>query len=88
MLNFSNHAALVTSTKMTHNPETVFNLYSDLKERLLPLGQKEVSHMLDLKKIDVGNSSFDGKFYYWDKDYYGRKVLNDEYNVNTTLISE
>jgi metallopeptidase MepB len=74
--------------KMAKTPENVMSFLNDLKEKLMPLGLKELERLKQLKKKDLEASGnvFDGSFNSWDYGYYNRMLLETEYEINHEKI--
>ncbi|KAL1857645.1 hypothetical protein VTK73DRAFT_7985 [Phialemonium thermophilum] len=90
LLGYSDHASFRIEDKMAKTPETVLEFLGDLKTRLAPGGQKEIAHLLELKKKDHEERGlpFDGNYYLWDHRYYDRLMVEKEYSVDENAIAE
>lgn len=90
MLGYPNHAQLRIEDKMAKDTKTVDDFLTDLKSRLTAGGAKEVEHLLELKKKDLGarGVSFDGNYYLWDHKFYDRLMIEEEYSIDETKIAE
>ncbi|KAJ9150717.1 Metallopeptidase [Pleurostoma richardsiae] len=90
LLGYANHAAFRLEDKMAKTPETVNDFLGDLRKRLAPGGEKEIAHLLELKKADeeARGVSFDGNYYLWDHRFYDRLMIEKEYSIDENKISE
>lgn len=90
LLGYPNHAALNLENKMAHDVETVQPFLDGLRDRLYERGQEEIAGMNELKKKDhqARNLTYDGNFYYWDRDYYNNIIIETEYAVDQVKVSE
>jgi metallopeptidase MepB len=90
LLGYPNHAAFVLEDRMAHDVATVNSFLSDLRSKLKQKGAAEASHLGELKKADVNakNDSSDSNVFYWDKAYYERILIQNEYNVDQRKVSE
>lgn len=90
LLGYPNHAAFRIEEKMAKEPATVNAFLSDLRTRLAPGGQKEKSHLLELKKKDEESRGLkpDGNYYLWDHRFYDRMMVEQEYSIDETKIAE
>ncbi|PVH95331.1 zincin [Periconia macrospinosa] len=90
LLGYPHHAALALENKMAHDVETVQPFLNGLRDRLYERGQEEIAGMNALKKKDheARNLTYDGNFYYWDRDYYNNIIIETEYAVDQVKVSE
>lgn len=90
LLGYPDHATLRIEDKMAKEPKTVLDFLGDLRTRLAPGGANEVSHLLELKKTDseAHGQSTDGNYYLWDHRFYGRLMIEKEYNIDENKIAE
>ncbi|KAI1386625.1 Metalloprotease [Hypoxylon trugodes] len=90
LLGYPNHAAFRIEDKMAKDPAVVNTFLSDLRTRLTPGGKKEKAHLLELKKKDEEARGLkpDGNYYLWDHRFYGRMMVEQEYNIDETKIAE
>lgn len=90
LLGYSTYANYNLDIKMAKNQETVFDFVNNLKDKLKPLGQKEIETLKTLKKKDCEELglAYDDHYYIWDHRYYDNKFLKDNYNVDLEQISE
>lgn len=90
LLGYPSHSHYQLEIKMAKTPETVLSFLGDLKDKLLPMGVKELEHLKQLKKKDVeaAGGTFDGSFNSWDWAFYNRMLLETEYQVNHEKIKE
>src|SRR3569833_3688538 len=90
LLGCPNHAAFRIEDKMAKTPETVDQFLGDLRERLKAGGQKEIAHLLELKKADTQERGvpFDNNYYLWDHRFYDRMMLEKEFSVDENKIAE
>ncbi|KAI0011324.1 Metalloprotease [Xylariaceae sp. FL0662B] len=90
LLGYPNHATVRIEDKMAKEPATVNAFLSDLRTRLTPGGQKEVSHLLEVKKKDEESRGLkpDGNYYLWDHRFYDRMMIEQEYSIDEVKIAE
>lgn len=71
LLGFKSHAEFILDIKMAHNPGKVLAFLRDLRERLVPGGEKEIARLKEFKKADIKENKLvdDGKYYLWDHRY-------------------
>jgi Zn-dependent oligopeptidase len=62
----------------------------DLHSKLIPVGEKDRSNLLALKKAEHESLGlpFDGEFYLWDYRYYDRLYTEKEYELDDALVKE
>ncbi|KAK4188731.1 Saccharolysin [Podospora australis] len=90
LLGYPDHASFRIEDKMAKTVKTVMDFLNDLKSRLVAGGQKEIDHLLELKKKDheARNLPFDGNYYLWDHRYYDRLMVEQEYQIDENAIAE
>ena len=81
ILGYKSHADFTIEVKMAKTPDNVWKFLSEMKERLISLGQKELDEFIALKNAELGEKS-DGKFNAWDTRYYIRMNKEKNYNVD------
>lgn len=62
----------------------------DLEQRLKPVGTKERTVLLEMKKKEheAKGLPFDGEFYIWDYRYYDRKYIEERLSLDDMLVKE
>jgi len=90
ILGYETHADHVLTNKMAKKPETVNKFLASLREKLNPLGKKEMEVLLQLKKeeAEAKNKPFDGTFCEWDVSYFKGKLMEKEYNIKDDEIKQ
>ncbi len=90
LIEYPNHATFRLEEKMAKTPERVNIFLADLRSRLTAGGRTELEGLKQLKKIDMESRGevFDGRFYIWDKQFYGQIMLEKDYSVDQQKISE
>lgn len=90
LLGYSTYANYNLDIKMAKKQETVLAFLEDLKNKLKPLGVKEIEALKSLKEKDCKEFAipFDNHYYIWDNRYYDNKYLKENYNVDEEKISE
>lgn len=90
ILGYSTYANYNLEIKMAKKQDTVMEFLTDLKERLKPLAQKEISILKNLKAQEYEEMGipFDNHYYVWDHRYYDNKYLKDNFNVDVEKIAE
>lgn len=81
LMGYKNFSQFTLEERMAKNEKNVLAFLLDLKSKLIPLGEKEIARLKQMKG--------DGEdFYIWDQRYFSTKMLEDEYNVDDLKISE
>jgi len=90
ILGYETHADHVLTNQMAKKPETVNKFLASLREKLNPLGKKEMEVLLQLKKeeAEAKNKPFDGTFCEWDVSYFNGKLMEKEYNIKDDEIKQ
>jgi thimet oligopeptidase len=83
-LGYKTYAEYALVTKMAKKPENVWNFENDLVAKLTPHVGPELDEYRALKKQDTGSDTL----YAWDSGYYGKKLLNAKYGVNTDEVKQ
>lgn len=81
----------VLEERMAKTTDTVLNFLQDLKSKLGPVAEKELSELKELKKaeLEANNlSAEENTFYAWDFNYYHERLLSDKYQVDNNRIAE
>lgn len=77
---------------MAKTTKTVNDFLGDLKVQLAPGGAKEIEHLMDIKTADLKErgleASNDGNYYLWDSRFYGRMMIEKEFNIDEQKIAE
>lgn len=79
-LGYDNFSKYVLEDRLAKTERRVVDFLEDLKRRLTPLALEELAKLKALKG--------DKDFYIWDQRFYDNLMLEREYQVNTTKISE
>jgi len=85
---FKNFAEYQISVKMAKTPERIFDFMNDLKEKLSPLFEKELTVFKELKAKHTGTSVEDVKFELWDLFYYHELLRKEKYSVDQNEVKE
>jgi len=90
LLGYPDHATLKIEDKMAKTPQTVNDFLGGLRSKLKDGGQKEIAHLLELKKADTDARGVenDGNYYLWDHRFYDRMMIEKEYSIDETEIAE
>jgi thimet oligopeptidase len=83
---FSNFAEYEISIKMAKTPKRVFNFLNDLRRKLVPLGEKELHLLKEIKAKDLGISKNDVALEVWDLYYYHEILMKEKYSVDQNEI--
>jgi metallopeptidase MepB len=86
-LGYGNFAAMRLESQMAKSPEIVDGFLEDLTARLKPKATLELEK-LEVMKREERKASEDQGFYLWDFDYYHQRILEKEFNVDSTKVSE
>ncbi|ANZ74320.1 BA75_01209T0 [Komagataella pastoris] len=87
VLGYDTYADYILEVKMAKNSKNVFEFLDDVREKLRPLGEKELQRMLALKANDP-NADDKENYYVWDHRYYDNKLLESEYKVDEQKLAE
>ena len=85
---FSNFAEYSVSIKMAKTPTRVFEFMNDLKEKLTPLGHKEIENLKRLKAKELGVSSDNITLEVWDLFYYHEALMKERFSVDQNEIKK
>jgi Zn-dependent oligopeptidase len=90
LLGYETWAAYVLENRMIKSAEAAKHFLSDLHKKLLPVGQKDLQTLLDLKKKEHERLSlvFDGNFYAWDWRYYDRLFIETSLSLDNDAVKE
>jgi Zn-dependent oligopeptidase len=81
---YENHAAYVLETRMAKSPGKVLQFLTDLRDKLAPLGGKEIASLRKLKAEDYAAKGLppeSAQFSSWDFRHYTNREMEAEYNV-------
>ncbi|EAZ63424.2 saccharolysin (oligopeptidase) [Scheffersomyces stipitis CBS 6054] len=89
-LGYSTYSEYVLEDRMAKTQKNVLDFLYDLKSKLVPLGQKEIANMKEFKNKDLTARGLEqqDKYYIWDSNFYNELLLEKEYKVDNTKISE
>jgi len=85
---FSNFAEYSVSIKMAKTPTRVFEFMNDLKEKLTPLGRKELENLKRLKAKELGLSSDTTTLEVWDLFYYHESLMKERFSVDQNEVKK
>ena len=90
LLGYSSHAKFRIEDKMMKTPEAVDKFLGGLREKLSPVGVKELDVLKDVKKQQQTEhgETYEGQFYVWDSRYYQRIQLEKDYQVDQQKLAE
>ncbi|KAJ1657427.1 metalloendopeptidase [Dispira simplex] len=91
LLGYDNHAAFVLEENMAKTPEKISQFLTDLRQRLLPLGESELCHFQQYQREDrkaQGIHNADSTIYAWDYRYYMNQVKEREYKVDEEAVKQ
>lgn len=86
LLGYNNFSEYILEERMAKDPKTVMNFLEDLKAKLRPLGEVELSKLKALKDKHTGKEN--ESYNIWDQNYYNTKMLEQNYNVDELKISQ
>lgn len=89
-LGYETYAAYNLDIKMAKKESNVLNFLHELREKLKPLGAKELEILKSIKEEDCQKNGgiFDGQYYIWDNRYYDNQYLKNNFQVDEEKISE
>lgn len=90
LMGYETYSEFVLEDRMAKNQKNVLQFLGDLKDKLQPLGKKELAKMLEFKNADLKERGLPEQdtFYAWDNSYYNNLLLEKEYQVDHQKISE
>lgn len=90
LLGYHNYSEYVLEERMAKTPKTVLDFLDDLKDKLHPLGLKDLAKLKELKAKDLAarNEPNDGTYYVWDHRYYDTLMMKQDYKVDEVKIAE
>lgn len=90
LLGYKDFSSYILEDRMAKDETTVMNFLTDLKKKLIPLGEKEKTKLLALKAKDLKSRGLkdDGKYYVWDNRFYNTMMLEKDYKVDEVKIAE
>ncbi|KAG0139858.1 hypothetical protein CROQUDRAFT_54131 [Cronartium quercuum f. sp. fusiforme G11] len=91
ILKKENWAEYILEPKMIKNAKSVYSFLNDLKNKINPIGSKELEILLNLKKNEVNEFNFNtspNKFYVWDFRYYDRMYAEKTLDLKEDLVKE
>uniref|UniRef100_A0A6I8RZI0 Thimet oligopeptidase n=1 Tax=Xenopus tropicalis TaxID=8364 RepID=A0A6I8RZI0_XENTR len=90
LLGFKTHADFAVEMNMAKNSTTVASFLEELSKKLKPLGEKERSIILQLKKKECEKRGldFDNQINAWDMRYYMNQVEETTYSVDQNFLKE
>lgn len=84
LLGYATHADFQLEDRLAKTRDAVLKFELDLKEKLTPLGAKELERLRGLKLAETGSESFRT----WDLAYFSRILKEREYSVDQELLKE
>ncbi|RKP18218.1 zincin [Rozella allomycis CSF55] len=90
VLGYEDHATFRLETRMAKTPENVFKFLEDLKNKLTPLGEKELERLRQLKKehLESLGKQFNGSIEAFDFHFYHKMLMEKDYQINEEEIKE
>lgn len=90
LLGYKTHADSVLRDHMAKNQQTVTDFMYDLEDKLQPIAAKELAGLLAMKNKDLRDEGLpeQTEFFTWDFDYYHTAMLQKDFSVNQTAMSE
>lgn len=85
---FNNFAEYQISIKMAKTPDRIFDFMNDLNKKLIPLKEKELEVLKELKAKDTGTPVDDVKFELWDLFFYHELLMKEEYSVDQNEVKQ
>jgi metallopeptidase MepB len=90
LLGYPDHATFMIEQRVAKTPETVNEFLGDIRDGLVDGGAKALEALKQYKKADIESRGqvFDGRFYSWDTEYYGRIMREEKHSIDEKTISE
>ena len=90
LLNYDSYADYNLDIKMAKKEEAVLTFLNDLKNKLKPLGEKELTKLKNLKEEECKelNTPYDRRYYIWDNRYYDNQYLKKNFQIDEEKIAE
>ncbi len=85
LMGYPNHAAFVQEVNMAKNPNNVMDFLKDLRNKLRPLGEKELDALKALKKEEKGVDT-DLEIQSYEQGYYSRIYNERNYDLDPEVI--
>lgn len=82
-LGYPTYADLVLTNRMAKNSHTVAEFLEKLAKKLVPIADKELATLVELKKADDPEAT---RIHAWDFRYYHNKLLETKYSVDSDYI--
>ncbi len=86
LLGYPNHADFVTEDQMARTSKTVATFLADLKEKLRPLRDRDLSKMTELKRQQTGDKS--AKVDPWDVAYYLNQIKKRDFALDGEALRD
>jgi thimet oligopeptidase len=86
MIGYPSHAAFVDEDRMAGKPERIMSFLKDMKSRLRPGLESDLSKMLVLKRLQEGESATSVEW--WDWRYYDNLIRKKEFNIDQEAVRE
>lgn len=84
LLGYPTHADFQLEDRLAKTTSAVLKFEEELRGKLLPLGEREIARMRDLKIKETGSDSFRT----WDMQYFARIIKEREYAVDQELLKQ
>lgn len=90
LLGYETWAAYVLEDRMIKSATAAKAFLDDLREKLIPIGKKDLEILLELKRKEHERLGidFDGEFYVWDWRYYDRKRVETSLSLDNDKVKE
>lgn len=90
ILGYNTHADYILRDHMAKDQKTVTDFIYDLEDRLKPIAEKELARLLAMKNKDLREANLpeQTEFFSWDFDHYHTAMLQKDFSVNQTAMSE
>lgn len=87
---YNTHAEYVLRNRMAKTQKTVIDFMYDVEDKIKPVAEKEIAHLLELKNADLREQGLpeEPELYNWDYDYYHTAMLQKEFQVDQVALAE
>ena len=90
LLGYSDHGEFRMANRIEKSPQKIQAFLNDLLERVAPSRDSFVARWREMKHQDLvaRGEPDDGNFYAWDRFFYSKKLLSQQYSFDASVIRE